>query len=223
MAVLGDGRIAMFTRPGQFKALADNAEQLKEHLRTDLNSSGVTAGAQYEKHIAVLRRCRDWGPMLVGIWRIEPNGQFPGQWRGDGGSNGPGLGGGGGFNPSGLVAGLGVTNTAGGYISPQLHSTNGPDPSLDWAGANPSVVDVTQEISFYHAVLAIHGEDYSRALQLIESARATLVPVISSVLNESYTRAYRAMISMQVMAGWRSSTIQKKHNRHHCSGQPGRR
>ena len=62
------------------------------------------------------------------------------------------------------------------------------------------MVDATQEISFYHAVLAIHREDYSRALHLIEATRATLVPVISSVLSEGYTRAYRAMISMQVMA-----------------------
>ena len=180
---------------GEFRILADNAESLKDHLMADLNNSVVT-GAQYQNHIAVLSEVKRLGANAswnLGKW--EQMGDFLGNGEGDGGPNGPGLSG---VFHNPISLGLGVTGITGAYMSAQHHPAN--DLSLDWAGVSPSVVDATQEISFYHAVLAIHREDYSRALHLIEATRATLVPVISSVLSEGYTRAYRAMISMQVMA-----------------------
>lgn len=61
-------------------------------------------------------------------------------------------------------------------------------------------VEVTNCSSFYRAVLAIHKEDYSHASKLISFTRHALTEHIRSLLSENYSRAYSAMVSMQVLA-----------------------
>ena len=62
-------------------------------------------------------------------------------------------------------------------------------------------VELNNNASFYRAILAIHKEHYAQASQLIMETRAQLCSAISSLLSESYSRAYRAMVSMQILAG----------------------
>jgi FKBP12-rapamycin complex-associated protein len=64
---------------------------------------------------------------------------------------------------------------------------------------NKSTIDLFSNISFYHIILAIHKQKYSKALNLITEIRKELSGGIRSLLNESYSRAYRAMVSMQVV------------------------
>jgi FKBP12-rapamycin complex-associated protein len=61
-------------------------------------------------------------------------------------------------------------------------------------------VELNNNASFYRAVLAIHKENYSLAMLLIHETREKMSDAISSLLSESYSRAYRAMVSMQILS-----------------------
>lgn len=56
-----------------------------------------------------------------------------------------------------------------------------------------------ENISFYRAVLEIHNHEYEKALSIISNMRDALSSSISSLLSENFSRAYRAMVTMQVM------------------------
>ena len=62
------------------------------------------------------------------------------------------------------------------------------------------LVDVTNSVSFYRSVLAIHKEDFNSAQDFIDATRAELAGTISSLLSESYIRAYPAMVTMQILS-----------------------
>lgn len=62
------------------------------------------------------------------------------------------------------------------------------------------VCDVIDNSSFYKAVLAIRKHDFSNALVLIANTRLHLSNIVNSLLSESYSRAYHAMISMQILS-----------------------
>jgi len=68
------------------------------------------------------------------------------------------------------------------------------------AADSQQLVEVTTTSSFYRSVLAIHKEDFSGAQDYIDATRAALAGTISSLLSESYTRAYPAMVSMQILS-----------------------
>ena len=55
-------------------------------------------------------------------------------------------------------------------------------------------------ISFYKAILAIHNQEYDKALSIISTTRDALSGSISSLLSESFNRAYKAMVAMQILA-----------------------
>ena len=61
-------------------------------------------------------------------------------------------------------------------------------------------VDMTNNISFYRTVLAIQKEEYAQALDLIDQTRGRLASTIASLLSEGYSRAYRAMVTMQILS-----------------------
>jgi serine/threonine-protein kinase mTOR len=73
---------------------------------------------------------------------------------------------------------------------------------LDGEIGSAEIKDVVleQNLSFYSAILAIHNQDYGRATNLIAETRSALSGSISSLLSESYSRAHRAMITMQILA-----------------------
>jgi len=50
---------------------------------------------------------------------------------------------------------------------------------------------------FYSAILAVHDENYVVAHRLINKSRETLDPELTSLVSESYTRAYRSLIRVQ--------------------------
>ena len=55
----------------------------------------------------------------------------------------------------------------------------------------------TQNGAFFRAVVSIHSEDYIVAKDYIKEARLLMVPVLSVLVGESYTRAYNAMVYIQ--------------------------
>lgn len=61
-------------------------------------------------------------------------------------------------------------------------------------------VVLDQNMSFYRAIMAIHNRDYDKADLLIADTRSKLAGSIGSLLSEKYSRAYRAMVTMQVLA-----------------------
>jgi FKBP12-rapamycin complex-associated protein len=67
-------------------------------------------------------------------------------------------------------------------------------------GSDIKDVVLWNHIDFFKAVLAIHQQDYTRASGLISEIRNSLSNSISSLLSESYARAYRAMVTMQILA-----------------------
>lgn len=73
-----------------------------------------------------------------------------------------------------------------------LEDEDQPDDSMD--------VVVVQHLSFYRAIFAIHNRDYDKADLLIADTRSKLAGSIGSLLSEKYSRAYRAMVTMQVLA-----------------------
>ena len=70
-------------------------------------------------------------------------------------------------------------------------------------------VNLEENQSFYHAIIAIHKQDYPRAAEIINATRYSLVESVSSLLEENYSRANIAMVSMQVRL--RGTTINSSH------------
>lgn len=64
----------------------------------------------------------------------------------------------------------------------------------------PQVIELDKNLSFYRTIIAIHKSDYQAALGMISDSRAKLSGTISSLLSEGYSRAYRAMVTMQILA-----------------------
>lgn len=58
-------------------------------------------------------------------------------------------------------------------------------------------VEVDDDPSFYEALLKIQKEDFTGAEECIHSVKKSLAPVMSSLLKESYTRAYRCIVTAQ--------------------------
>jgi serine/threonine-protein kinase mTOR len=61
-------------------------------------------------------------------------------------------------------------------------------------------VQLENDGTFYEAVFAIHRCDYRRASKLVGETREAVSSNISSLLSESYSRAYRSMVTMQVLS-----------------------
>ena len=61
-------------------------------------------------------------------------------------------------------------------------------------------VSLDSNITFYRAIMAIHNREYDKANLLIADTRLKLSSNIGSLLSEKYSRAYRAMVTMQVLA-----------------------
>ena len=76
------------------------------------------------------------------------------------------------------------------------------DDFLEGSSESSEQMDVVldQNISFYQAIMAIHNKDYDKADALISDTRSKLAGSIGSLLSEKYSRAYRAMVTMQVLA-----------------------
>jgi FKBP12-rapamycin complex-associated protein len=70
----------------------------------------------------------------------------------------------------------------------------------DVKGCDIKDVALDHNLSFYNAILAIHNHDYARATSLITETRNAISSSISSLLSESYSRANRAMVTMQILA-----------------------
>lgn len=65
--------------------------------------------------------------------------------------------------------------------------------------SSPGIL-LDDNISFYKAILAIHNQEYDKALSIISTTRDALSGSISSLLSESFNRAYKAMVAMQILA-----------------------
>jgi FKBP12-rapamycin complex-associated protein len=61
-------------------------------------------------------------------------------------------------------------------------------------------VELHNKTSFYQAVHCVHSEKYTEALSLIESTRKKLSYAVSTLLSENYSRAYRGIVSMQILS-----------------------
>jgi serine/threonine-protein kinase mTOR len=61
-------------------------------------------------------------------------------------------------------------------------------------------VQLENDGTFYEAVFSIHRCDYKRASKLVGETREAVSTNISSLLSESYSRAYRSMVTMQVLS-----------------------
>jgi FKBP12-rapamycin complex-associated protein len=70
------------------------------------------------------------------------------------------------------------------------------------AEALPDIRDVELEKNpaFYKAVFAINNQKYDHARSLITAIRSNLSESVGTLLSENYSRANRAMISMQILA-----------------------
>lgn len=68
------------------------------------------------------------------------------------------------------------------------------------AADGSSDVLLEQNCTFFQAILAVHQRDYSKASSLISETRSALSGNFTSLMSESYSRAYRAMVSMQILA-----------------------
>lgn len=71
---------------------------------------------------------------------------------------------------------------------------------LNHNSQSDTTVRLDKNLDFYKAIIAIHKEDYSGALMIIKDMRNKLSGVISALLFESYPRAYRAMVTMQILS-----------------------
>lgn len=61
-------------------------------------------------------------------------------------------------------------------------------------------IELENDGTFYEAVLAIHNCDYRRAAKLVSETREAVASSVSSMLSESYSRAYRSIVTMQVLS-----------------------
>ena len=66
--------------------------------------------------------------------------------------------------------------------------------------SNTFDIELTRTASFYKAILAIQNQRFNQALAIIAETRNELTNDFRSLLSENYSRAYRAMISMQILA-----------------------
>jgi len=66
--------------------------------------------------------------------------------------------------------------------------------------SNTYDIELTRSASFYKAILAIQNQRFNQALAIIAETRNELTNDFRSLLSENYSRAYRAMISMQILA-----------------------
>ena len=88
----------------------------------------------------------------------------------------------------------------GSYAAWMLGSWDAMEEFVETESYSSSAIDVNleQNRSFYQAVLAIHKQDYVKATEIVNSTRVSLVESIGVLLDEKYSRANRAMITMQV-------------------------
>ena len=61
-------------------------------------------------------------------------------------------------------------------------------------------IQLDNDGTFYEAVLAVHQCDYSKASKLVAETREAVASSISTMLSESYSRAYRSIVTMQVLS-----------------------
>eukprot|EP01038_Epipyxis_sp_PR26KG_P011143 gene11143-14952_t len=61
-------------------------------------------------------------------------------------------------------------------------------------------VSLENNLSFYQAISSIKKKDYENANNIIYETRKNLSAGLSSLLSESYSRAYKAMVTMQILA-----------------------
>ncbi len=61
-------------------------------------------------------------------------------------------------------------------------------------------VQLKNNVSFYRAIMAIQDQDYTKDTSLIAETRRLLSGSIGSLFSRSYSRGYRAMVTMQVLA-----------------------
>ena len=54
--------------------------------------------------------------------------------------------------------------------------------------------------TFFQAVLSIHNADYYTALTLVSETREAVASSISSLLSQSYSQAYKSMVTMQILS-----------------------
>ena len=71
---------------------------------------------------------------------------------------------------------------------------------LIYTGNDRSDVELANKSSFYEAVYKIHLKQYDEALNLIEITRKKISYAVSTLLTENYSRAYRGMVSMQILS-----------------------
>ena len=69
-----------------------------------------------------------------------------------------------------------------------------------YTGNDRSDVELANKSSFYEAVYKIHLKQYDEALNLIEITRKKISYAVSTLLTENYSRAYRGMVSMQILS-----------------------
>ena len=61
-------------------------------------------------------------------------------------------------------------------------------------------IQLENDGTFYEAVLAVHQCDYIKASKLVAETREAVASSISTMLSESYSRAYRSIVTMQVLS-----------------------
>ena len=61
-------------------------------------------------------------------------------------------------------------------------------------------LQLTNNTSFFEAVLCIHNADYHTAMLLVSKTREAVASNISSLLSQSYSQAYKSMVTMQILS-----------------------
>jgi serine/threonine-protein kinase mTOR len=61
-------------------------------------------------------------------------------------------------------------------------------------------MQLSNNSSFFQAVLSIHNADYHTAMMLVSETREAVSSNISSLLSQSYSQAYKSMVTMQILA-----------------------
>ncbi|KAE9041787.1 Serine/threonine-protein kinase [Phytophthora rubi] len=69
--------------------------------------------------------------------------------------------------------------------------------------------DVT-ELSLYQSVLAVHQNNFEQAATLIDATRKTLDTKLGALVGESYSRAYRSMVTLQQLSELEEVVTYKK-------------
>ncbi|KAG7387965.1 phosphatidylinositol kinase- protein kinase tor1 [Phytophthora pseudosyringae] len=69
--------------------------------------------------------------------------------------------------------------------------------------------DVT-ELSLYQSVLAVHQNNFEQAANLIDATRKTLDTKLGALVGESYSRAYRSMVTLQQLSELEEVVTYKK-------------